>query len=124
MSVTIHVGNRRDPNIPNWPTYYVGRPSPLGNPFVIGRDGTRTEVIERYRAWLDEQMATDPPSPASRQLARLLRAARQHRVMRLTCWCDPLPCHARVIANIITDLLDPDAQRREDEALFWKEAFG
>ncbi|WP_129677783.1 DUF4326 domain-containing protein [Candidatus Chloroploca sp. Khr17] len=24
--------------------HYIGRPSPLGNPFVIGRDGTRAEV--------------------------------------------------------------------------------
>jgi hypothetical protein len=30
---------------------YVGRPSRSGNPFVIGRDGTRDEVIAKYRAW-------------------------------------------------------------------------
>ncbi len=24
---------------------YVGRPSPLGNPYVLGRDGNREEVI-------------------------------------------------------------------------------
>ena len=27
---------------------YVGRPSPWGNPFVIGRDGTREEVVAKY----------------------------------------------------------------------------
>lgn len=31
---------------------YVGRGSKWGNPFVIGRDGTRKEVIELYRQWL------------------------------------------------------------------------
>lgn len=31
---------------------YVGRPTKWGNPFVIGRDGDRDEVIERYRGWL------------------------------------------------------------------------
>jgi hypothetical protein len=34
---------------------YIGRPSKWGNPFVIGRDGTRDEVIARYEAWLLEQ---------------------------------------------------------------------
>ena len=29
---------------------YVGRPSKWGNPFVIGRDGSRDEVIAKYRA--------------------------------------------------------------------------
>ena len=29
---------------------YVGRPTALGNPFAIGRDGSRAEVIQLYRA--------------------------------------------------------------------------
>jgi hypothetical protein len=29
---------------------YIGRPSKWGNPFQIGRDGTRDEVIAKYRA--------------------------------------------------------------------------
>ena len=28
---------------------YIGRGSPWGNPYVIGKDGNRTEVIARYR---------------------------------------------------------------------------
>jgi hypothetical protein len=44
-------------NIVNRKTYrgegvYIGRPSLVGNPFRIGRDGTREEVIVRYRTWL------------------------------------------------------------------------
>jgi len=41
---------------------YVGRKmlgipgSLLGNPFRIGRDGTRSEVISKYRRWLWEQI--------------------------------------------------------------------
>ena len=34
---------------------YVGRPSKWGNPFVIGRDGSRDEVIAKYRAWIVRQ---------------------------------------------------------------------
>lgn len=28
---------------------YIGRPSKWGNPFIIGRDGTREEVIDNYK---------------------------------------------------------------------------
>lgn len=34
---------------------YIGRPSKWGNPFVIGKHGTRDEVIQRYREWLMSQ---------------------------------------------------------------------
>jgi len=35
---------------------YIGRPSLLGNPFKIGQHGTREEIIQRYRAWLWQQV--------------------------------------------------------------------
>lgn len=124
MTATIHIGNRRHPEAHQCPTYYVGRPSPLGNPYAVGRDGTREEVIAKYAAWLDDQLAIDPPAPASRQLARLLAAARRHEAILLTCWCAPERCHAEVIRDLIRDLLDPDARRREDERVFWEETLG
>ena len=31
---------------------YIGRGSPYGNPFVIGKDVTREEVIEKFRLFL------------------------------------------------------------------------
>jgi Domain of unknown function (DUF4326) len=31
---------------------YVGRPSIWGNPFVIGKDGSREDVIAKYEAWI------------------------------------------------------------------------
>jgi hypothetical protein len=40
---------------------YIGRPSKWGNPFVIGRDGTREQVIAKYRDWLvrNERLMAD-----------------------------------------------------------------
>ncbi len=29
---------------------YIGRPGKWGNPFEIGKDGNRAEVIEKYEA--------------------------------------------------------------------------
>ena len=33
---------------------YIGRPSKWGNPYSIGPDGTREEVIEKYRLLPDD----------------------------------------------------------------------
>ena len=46
------VGRRPTPD-----RLYVGRPSKWGNPFVIGRDGSRDEVVAKYRAWIVRQPA-------------------------------------------------------------------
>jgi hypothetical protein len=45
---------------------YVGRPSKWGNRFVIGRDGTRDEVIAKYRAWVMRQPVHMPAMPELR----------------------------------------------------------
>jgi hypothetical protein len=55
---------------------YVGRPSKWGNPFVIGRDGTRDEVIAKYRAWIVRQPA-------------LMAALGELKRKDLVCWCAP-----------------------------------
>ena len=34
---------------------YIGRPSKWGNPYEIGVDGSRKEVIEKYKAWIVTQ---------------------------------------------------------------------
>jgi hypothetical protein len=66
---------------------YVGRPSKWGNPFVVGRDGTRDEVIAKYRAWIAQQPA-------------LLAALGELRGKDLVCWCAPDPCHAEVLIEL------------------------
>jgi hypothetical protein len=34
---------------------YIGRPSKFWNPFKIGVDGDRSEVIIKYESWLNSQ---------------------------------------------------------------------
>ena len=61
---------------------YIGRPSPLGNPFVIDRDGDRATVIAKYERWLDAQIAEGVGNAAYDELRRLLVLA-EHRPLRL-----------------------------------------
>ena len=67
---------------------YIGRPNKWGNPFQIGKDGTRTEVIEKYRVWLLSQP----------QLVK--DAQEQLRGKVLGCWCSPNACHGDVLSEV------------------------
>ena len=78
---------------------YVGRPSPLGNPYALGRDGNREQVIAKYRRWLWAQLQS-PGSPQECELRRLLAQARSGE-LELLCWCAPLPCHAEVVRSAL-----------------------
>jgi hypothetical protein len=70
---------KRDPH-----HVYIGRPSEWGNPFAIGRDGDRAEVIDRYERWLLEN-------------ATLMAALPELRGKVLGCWCAPHACHGDVL---------------------------
>lgn len=75
---------------------WVDRRSPLGNPYFEGRDGTREEVVQKYYTWL--RWAYKHNKEARKELERL---AAYEEPLTLLCWCDPLPCHAHVIAKAI-----------------------
>lgn len=70
---------------------YIGRPSAFGNPFVIGRDGNREEVIAMYRVWLLKRMKA---SPSFATLVKMLAGK------TLGCYCAPLHCHGDVLLEI------------------------
>lgn len=76
---------------PHPPTaVYVGRPSPFGNPFIIGRDGSREQVIDKYERWIFQI-----------QQSRLrVRMQKELRGKDLLCWCAPHECHADIILKI------------------------
>ena len=78
--------NNRTDHIPH-DAVYVGRPSKWGNPFLIGRDGAREQVVKRHREWVYFTCDLDG-------LKRELRGK------DLVCWCAPLPCHADVLLEL------------------------
>jgi hypothetical protein len=90
------------------PTVYVGRGgrgrkgSPLGNPFKIGRDGSRAEVIAKYRAWLDARLAYTL-GEQNVELDRLITLVRERGALRVLCFCKPDDCHGDVIAEKIME---------------------
>jgi len=71
----------------------ICRPGQWGCPFIIGRDGTREEVIEKYRQWV----STQPHLMAQLHILKSLR---------LGCVCKPLPCHGDVLVELAEALDD------------------
>lgn len=90
----MQVLNQRSHGLPRG-AVYVGRPSPYGNPFEIGKDGDRAAVIELYRAWI----LTQP--------ALLAKVRSELKGKDLVCWCAPLPCHADVLLSLANDIPNP-----------------
>ena len=66
---------------------YIGRPSKWGNPFVIGKDGTREEVVEKYRDWILKN-------------EYLMSCLSELKGKTLGCWCSPKACHGDVLLEL------------------------
>lgn len=66
---------------------YIGRPSKWGNPFVVGRDGTRSEVVQKYKDYILSQIDRFDLSELAGKT--------------LGCWCSPKPCHGDVLAELV-----------------------
>lgn len=84
-------------------THYIGRGSIFGNPFMIGRDGNREEVIKKYGKWIQKQIYkpgyhTSGYLPIGQAIYDLPENA------VLGCFCAPLACHGNIIIKIWKDL--------------------
>ena len=79
---------------------YIGRGSIWGNPFHIGKDGTREIVINKYKSYFYHKIHRDE----SFRLETLKLKGK-----RLGCFCKPQACHGDVIKEYIESLSLPFA---------------
>jgi hypothetical protein len=70
---------------------FIGRPSIWGNPFIIGKHGTREQVIEKYR----EYVLSNPS---------LMAMLPELRGKRLGCYCAPKPCHGDILVELLEEM--------------------
>jgi len=76
---------------------YIGRGSKWGNPFKIPEDGTREEVIEKYRQYLLYNKKHGKDLPDNEQL---LKALPELKGRVLGCYCKPKACHGDILASL------------------------
>ncbi|PPQ35562.1 protein of unknown function [Rhodoblastus acidophilus] len=66
---------------------YIGRGGKWGNPFVIGKDGDRNEVVRKYRCMIT---AND----------KLLADIHELKGRNLVCFCAPKLCHGDILKEL------------------------
>lgn len=86
--------------------YYIGRPSPLSNPF--SHNGVRTvfktltfktrdEAIEAYEKYFDEMYGKD--EEFTKAFDEIYQHYKNGENIYLQCFCKPKACHGDIIAN-------------------------
>lgn len=72
------------------PWVYIGRGTPLGNPYTVQEHGP--QALELYRQWLWRKIVGRDPS-----VLRVLREITPEH--KLVCSCKPRPCHGDVVVR-------------------------
>jgi hypothetical protein len=86
---------------------YIGRGSIYGNPFLIGRDGTREEVIKKYKVYFYDRIAKDI---LFKQAVDWLLG----KDFKLGCYCFPQECHGDIILDYLDELKNNLPEKIED----------
>lgn len=72
---------------------YIGRPSKWGSPFTIGKDGTRDQIMRKYKEWILTQHD-------------LLKDLEELNGKKLGCYCAPEKCHGDILIELLEEKLN------------------
>lgn len=100
--IEIKIVNRhhQTPSPVGFSRFYIGRPSLLGNPFVVGDDGDRDECVDKYAEWIKKEIHRkgNRVYPA---IVNIVEALTVQCYVELECFCAPKRCHGEVIREIV-----------------------
>lgn len=107
--ITVVIKNNRDPDI-----QYIGRGSPLGNPFKMQNqsEAERNRVCDLYHDWFYERVQSGDPKIIT-ELRRLFKIARDGN-LNLGCFCAPRRCHGDTIKQFLDNQLNIWKQTRSE----------
>lgn len=70
---------------------FIGRPSPYGNPFIIGENGTRKEVLAKFKEYF-KHLST----------SNLLLDDLNNK--KIACWCSmDQSCHGDILIELFNE---------------------
>lgn len=70
---------------------YPGQDSIWANPYKIGSDGDREEVLKKYARYITRRLIEEPG---------LLKKLRELKGKTLGCWCKPQRCHGDILIKM------------------------
>ena len=98
---------------------YIGRGSPLGNPFshmdntkAEHKVETREQAIEAYAKWLMEKLQAGDQAIID-EMNRLANIAMSTGKLVLRCYCAPKPCHGDVIRKVLFEAIQEYQQEKK-----------
>ncbi len=86
---------------------YIGRGTPFGNKYKIGPDGSRKDVIKKFK-----QDLLNKPKLIERMRKEL-------KDKTLGCWCKPDDCHGDVIIELIDERKELSGRVQEQFLASW-----
>lgn len=102
---------------------YIGRDNPhpkynligsiLANPYHVGKDGTREQVIAKYRVWLWERI--QEKGVVYHELLEVALRIIAGNNLILTCYCKPLDCHGDVVKRAIEWMICEIIKQQENQ---------
>lgn len=96
---------------------YIGRGSPLGNPFPVKYFGLGT-CIEMYKEWLTDRIRAQTPEVID-ELDRIAFNVIDKGQATLLCFCKPNACHGDYIAEVVLDKVKEYRARIERPQLIY-----
>ena len=78
----------------------IDRTTMWGNPFRIGKDGNRSEVIEKFRRWLKGESHTEFKQKERQKIICNIDSLDGKTI---GCWCKPKSCHGDTYADIVEE---------------------
>ena len=66
----------------------------FANPYKVGRDGTRNEVIEKYELYIRDRIEKEND---------IKQALLNLKGKTLGCWCKPEACHGDILLRLIEE---------------------
>jgi hypothetical protein len=90
----IKIGNKYHKDIGQ----YVGRGSPLGNPFPMKNKEDRDRVCDEYEKWFNNHKED---IEVKKELDRLYDIYKDKGELTLLCFCTPKRCHAETIKKYL-----------------------
>jgi hypothetical protein len=82
----------------------VARPGPWGNPFIVGKDGTRAECVRLFKLLLGGYIALTTKATPAAQIDFLDHAKANWKLLKgknVACWCpSSSECHGDILIEI------------------------
>lgn len=79
----------------------IDRTTIWGNPFQIGKDGSRSDVIQKFRQWLN---GDDYKTFKQKERQLIIDNIYKLTGCVLGCWCKPRACHGDVYKEILEEI--------------------